>query len=507
MLIGQAIGFEHDNGHVVFSHLHFSLKNKKHALVGENGIGKTTLALIMAGRLSPTTGQMQVDGEVYYFSQFEEPSDITVGEYLLDIWQAPLERQTLAQTLFKEIPLESKLTSLSGGEWTRVRLAKALASSWSFLILDEPTNNLDQEARLQVRHLLNQADFPFLVISHDRLLLNEVDEILEMSSRGLQVYGGNFEFYLQERSSEKDRQENELSKARQEKKQRERERVDKIQSQEKRTRLAEKKAPNMGIPKILLGARKRQAQKTLAKLQVQEDAFVDSSSEHFQQTLEEQKKDRLLYFKMPETSVSEGKLIFSCTDFNFQFLGSQRPLWSQNINFTLRGPSKLAIQGPNGAGKSTLLRLLLSQGKIDAGICTGHCLTGNIPLALIDQNYRTLNFATSVFENVYESSRLDRIETRNYLARFLFSGEQVHQPVHSLSGGEKLKAALAKALLQTPAPQLLILDEPTNNLDLISLEFLEKMLRQFQGALLVVSHDQDFLNNISCTDVLLLSDS
>lgn len=503
MLIGQAIGYEHDNGQVVFSQLNFSLQNHKYALVGQNGVGKTTLALMMAKQLKPTSGRLQSDGVVYYLPQFENAPPLTVGEYLNDLWQAPTDRQLLAQSLLSTILFEQSLSSLSGGEWTRVRIAKALSSAWDFLIMDEPTNNLDAQARGQVRDFIAQANLPLLVISHDRMILREVDEILELSSTGLQIYGGNLEFYLDQRKHEKSRERSALDHARADKKRRERQKTEKIQTQEKRSRTASNKAADAGIPKILLGARKRQAQATSGKIQSQNSAYVDQSLEKFQQAFEEQKKEKLLYFRFPETSVPEGKLIFACEDFNFRFHQADQYLWTQNLNFVLKGPERMAIKGGNGTGKTTFLRLLLGHGEIAEGKTIGKWQTGNTEVAFIDQSYKLLDFQKTVFENVIDSSRFDQIETRNLLARFLFTGEQVHQKVSTLSGGQKLKAALAKALLQSPAPQLLILDEPTNNLDLASLEFLENALKTYEGALLVVSHDEDFLANIQVRAVSL----
>ncbi len=497
MITVQSLCFEHDNGHVIFKNLTFSLQNKKYALIGENGVGKTTLTKIVAGLLLPTSGSLQTGGKALYLPQFETASSMTLGEYLIDIWQAPPDKLRLAQNLIKDIPLDSPCNLLSGGQWARARLSHALCKSWSLLILDEPTNDLDSEARLQITGLLQNADFPILVVSHDRHLLREVDEILELSNRGLQVYGGNYDFYLQQRQMEMSRQEVELERARMEKRRRQTERFEKLQRQEKRSRWAEKAAPKMGLPKIIIGARKRQAQKTLAKIQKKEDLFVEASFENFNSVFEEQKQG-LLYFDSAETSISESRLIFSCEDANFRFSSAGNNLWKENLNLTVRGPTRLAVQGANGSGKTTFLKLLQNNGKFAAGTSTGVWRIGNAPVAYIDQSYGTLNFEMSVFLNVIQTSRFDPIETRNYLARFLFTGEQTNQKVSTLSGGEKLKAGLAKALLQNPAPQVLILDEPTNNLDLASLEFLEKALHNFQGALIVVSHDQDFLQKVGC---------
>ncbi len=174
------------------------------------------------------------------------------------------------------------------------------------------------------------------------------------------------------------------------------------------------------------------------------------------------------------------------------------------MNLVMRGPARWALAGENGAGKSTLINLLLSDGLKPPGKTIGSVKRGDLPVAYLDQQYSILQSEKSVLENVLDSSKRTVIEVRNELARFQFLGDKVHQKVESLSGGERLKASLAKILLASPSPQFLILDEPTNNMDIASLEILEAALQVFQGALLVVSHDEVFLKNIGIEEVYVL---
>jgi ATPase subunit of ABC transporter with duplicated ATPase domains len=169
----------------------------------------------------------------------------------------------------------------------------------------------------------------------------------------------------------------------------------------------------------------------------------------------------------------------------------------------MRGPRRWALSGRNGVGKSTFIRILLGDASEDLRT-VGSWKKGDLTTAHLDQSYSILRKDQSVLDNIMSCSRFDPTETRNHLARFQFTGEKANQMIETLSGGEKLKAALAKILLADPAPQFLILDEPTNNLDLHSLEVLENALQEFQGAILVISHDEVFLKNIGIEEVYIL---
>lgn len=503
--MGESIGFEYDGGEVLFSQLSFNLQNKKYGLVGNNGVGKTTLSLIMAGKIDPSWGSLQRSGPITYLSQFEIPEDRSVAEYLADIWEISADKQIMAQRLLAGISLERKLPSLSGGEWMRVRLAKCLGEMGSLLILDEPTNNLDFAAQSLVWNFIESLTMPLIVISHDRRILNQMDEIMELSSHGLQSYGGNFDFYISKRREEADRQAHNLNRSRLELKAQERSRIKELQKQSKRTQRAEAKVDKMGLPKILAGRRKRQAHETAGRIDVKQKNLVKERFSEFKDALGKKKEDQLLYFELPETEIGTERLIFSCENLNIRFPNAQEKLWKCDLNLIFRGPTRISLKGQNGAGKTTLLKIISNQFQDKSANIFGECRRGTVVGAFIDQSLQILNFEKTVMENVYETSRFNIVETRNHLARFLFMGEQVHQKVASLSGGEKLKAALAKALLQNPVPQLLILDEPTNNLDLSSVEFIERVLGNYKGAILVTSHDEKFLEKIACTQSWVLS--
>lgn len=497
----RSLRFELPQGENLFSNITFTLNNGRYGLVGPNGVGKSTLAKIIAGKLLPTEGTLTLTHPVVYLAQSETPDKgKTVAEFLMNLWESTTVEPSLWAALLGEIPLEAFLHHLSGGEWTRVRIAEALSRSAGLLILDEPTNNLDRESRGYIYEFVRNYSGALLIISHDRELLEYVDSILELSNQGLSAYGGNYSFYSEQKEAERRLQEEKIERARREKKKMERELHEKMATQEKRMRTGAKKAAQGGLPRILVGGLKRRAQETQGKIHAREDKRVEKAREEFQNLFFAAKRESRLGLEFPETEVPEGKIIFDVEDFNVRFSGRDKDLWAAPTTLLMRGPRRWALAGRNGSGKSTLLKALLGTlpGEVST---TGKVQKSDVPWAFLDQSYSLLKENLSVLENVMEKSRFDLVEVRNRLARFQFFGEKVHQAVASLSGGEKLKAALAKILLANPAPQFLILDEPTNNLDLDSLEVLEDALCEFQGALLVVSHDESFLTNIGVEEV------
>jgi len=504
-IIFSSVDFEWPNGNTVFKGLQLSLESgRKYGLIGPNGIGKSTLARLAQGKLSPVSGQIKKDSHVSYFDQIEAPPEVSVDEYLSGLWAgiAPGDAGTVA-ALQKDISPVSPCASLSGGEWTRVRFLKQLASGSDFIVLDEPTNNLDRRAREGVLEFVRMTRRGLLIISHDRELLDEADAILELSNRGLAVFGGNWTFYEKERALERARLAGDLEQAARERDKAAGERADKLRAQEKRMRHGKKSAAKGGAPKILLGGKKMRAQKTLGRIRSAADADIEEKAASARIAFERQKIDPVIYADFPETALPASKLVFAAHDLNFRYAGMNRNLWKQNVTFDMHGPARIAVSGRNGSGKTTLLNLLTGFKELDGSI-SGKLKLGGVTYGFVDQNSTQLDDERSVLENVRSGSSKTEAEVRNLLAQFLFQGDKALQRVATLSGGERLRASLAKILISDPAPQLLILDEPTNNLDIVNLEFLEAALARFEGAILVISHDLTFLKGIGITGELRL---
>lgn len=496
----HTLGFEWPNGNVLFSNLSLSITHGRTAFVGPNGMGKSTLAKILAGQLQPTTGKVLCSTPPLYLAQFELPSEQTTGEYLLTLWESPDSHPELWAPLLDSIPMERPLSKLSGGEWMRVRLAHALGQLKGLLILDEPTNNLDQDTQLLIHNFIATYRYPLLLISHDKKLLQKVDAIYELSNRGLHLYGGNYEFYESQKTQERQLQSQKLERAKREKKKLEKEFQAKLKTQEKRQRKGKKEAERGGVPKVFANTHKGWAENTTAKIQVTEETRVKAAEKNVAEAYEDLKYETTLRLNLPQTSLSNKKQIVELVDAN---LILHQTLWKTPITFRLTGRSRKAIGGKNGAGKTSLVNALLGLHK-NSFTLTGSWFLADIPVAFLDQNYSHLNFKHSVFENILQNSTLGQVEILNRLAAFQIESDKAHQTVESLSGGEKLKAALAKIFLADPTPEFLILDEPTNNLDLQSREVLIQALNEFGGPLLVISHDEHFLERLDIEETLLL---
>lgn len=194
MLKINSLSYEVAGNHL-FNKLNGNFNNKKYGLVGPNGVGKTTLAWLISGALKPDSGQIILDKNVSYLSQIEDRPDCKLSAYFINLWDQITDYSQLIAQLTQDIDLNKSLPNLSGGEWMRIRIAKALSEGFDFLILDEPTNKLGFDGKQILHTFIQNYKGSLIVISHDRELLNQLDEIVELSNQGLSFYGGNYSFY------------------------------------------------------------------------------------------------------------------------------------------------------------------------------------------------------------------------------------------------------------------------------------------------------------------------
>lgn len=487
----RGVSFEFPNGRKIFKNLTLSLGTGIYGLVGPNGIGKTCLAKLLTGELRPTQGDAQRSGTLCFFAQRQTPENISVNEFLGE----DLEWSLLREQLLAGIDPAALCTTLSGGQWMRVRLARTLSDS--FLILDEPTNDLDREGREALLRYLRGRDGGTLLISHDRECLSLCDEILELSQRGLARFGGGWEAYLDARNTEREGLNRALEVAKKERDRAHADRLEQIARQEKRNRRGAQEAESGSLPRILVGARKRRAQGTSGRIDVATLAQAEKAVQLAHEAFSDLKVDPVMYANLLGGEIPSQKLVAEARGFNICF---HDWLYPRDLDFSWRGSVRVALKGKNGSGKSTLLKALLG-GDFKT---RGELRRGNLKTLYIDQACAQLDDNKTVFENMRESVQGDESTIRNGLAKFLFTKDAAFQKVQDLSGGERLRAALAKGFLGQEKPELLILDEPTNNLDLANIEFLETLVRQFRGALIVISHDEVFLENCGVREALEL---
>jgi len=477
-------------------------------LVGVNGAGKSTLFKILAGELQPDSGEIFTakGNRIGYLEQnsFLESSK-TLWDELISCYSQIIDMEKHIRQLEKEISIEKdsqrlasvmkeydallvrfenmggyeynsrvkgvlhglgfdenefsrKVSTLSGGQKTRLALAKLLLEEPDVLLLDEPTNHLDMDALEWLEDFLKSYKKAILVISHDRYFLDAVTgRTIELENCHCKVYNGNYTFYVKQKM-----QEREIQQRHYEQQQKEIARIEAFIEQQKR----------WNRERNIIAAQSRQ--KALGRME------------------KVNKPDNLpgrikLKFK---SGIPSSNDVLSVENLTMEYPGN--PLFS-NICFNLRKNEKAFILGPNGCGKSTLLKLLVGKlMPVSGSIEYGH----NIRVAYYDQEFSELDENNTIIEEVWNGNEeLNQTQIRNVLASFLFRGEDVFKRISVLSGGEKSRVALAKLILSDA--NFLILDEPTNNLDINSREVLEEALQEFDGTILAVSHDRYFVNKLA----------
>ena len=500
------------DGRRLFENLTLSLGAERTGLVGRNGIGKTSLLRAIAGELAPAAGSVTRRGTFGLLRQIvalpaaatiagvmglAEPLDrlrrIAAGEATPDdVAEADwtLEARlsaALAELGLGGLDLQRPAASLSGGQLTRAALAAQIASAPDLLLLDEPTNNLDAEGRWLVAETLGGWRGGALVVSHDRALLRRMDRILELTSLGARVYGGGYELYAERRAAEDAAAARELADARAALGRVRRETQLAAERKARRDAAGRRARAKGDAPKMLLDAQAERAEATGGRQTRLADRLKAEAGERLAEAEAKVERVRRLAFELPPSGLPAGRTVLVFEQAGFAY-GDGRPVLS-DISLRMVGPERVAVSGPNGAGKTTLIRLAAGELAPSAGQ-----VRLAVPAALVDQQTAMLRPEEPLLA-AYR--RFNPEATTNAahaaLARFLFRNRDADKPVGSLSGGERLRGALACVLCGQAPPQLLILDEPTNHLDLDSLAAIEAALLGFDGALLAVSHDRDFL--------------
>jgi ATPase subunit of ABC transporter with duplicated ATPase domains len=519
LIVCSDLSFSWPDDTPVFQDLSFTVGAGRTGLVAPNGAGKSTLLRLIAGELRPTTGAVSIDGMIGYLPQsLPFVGDLTVAEVL---GIAPLihalhaiesgdageehfavlgndwdvEERTgayLDRLGLGDVAFARRLDTLSGGQVVSLGLAAQLLKQPDVLLLDEPTNNLDIEARHRLYAVLEDWTGCLLVVSHDRALLDRMDRIAELDRGEVRVYGGNFTGYEEAKHAEREVAERNLRNAEQEVKREKREMQQARERADRRNNNAARNVKNAGLPKIIAGARKRSAEESAGRSDTMHAARLSEAKARLDEAEHALRDEQRIVLQLPGTNVPAGRTVF--LGHGMQVRYRERELFAGGgLDLTIRGPERIALTGPNGAGKSTLLRLI--HGDLEPAVGEIRRTDGRI--AYLSQQLDLLDLDGTVAENLAAfAPGMATAQRMNLLARFLFRGPRIHLPVGVLSGGERLRATLACVLYAEPAPQLLLLDEPTNNLDLVSVAQLESALHAYEGAFVVVSHDEPFLKRI-----------
>jgi len=511
------------DGRTLFETLNFSIAEGRIGLVGRNGVGKSTLLRMMSGALLPTSGNVTVNGTIGVLRQ-NVGSD--GSETLADLFDARADFDRLArveQGLASDIDLDeadwllpqrftdalqqlglpdiapdTALSTLSGGQQTRAALAALIFRRPDLILLDEPTNNLDRAGRLAVVDLLTAWRGAAVVVSHDRELLQFMDAIAELSPEGLRLYGGNWDFYHGKKTEERETAARDLAMARRDVKQVEHKAQAAVERQARSDARGRKSRADAGMSKLLLDAREDRAQQSKGRGDALAERQSSRASEQLREAEAKVERVKPMHFDVTGAVPPSGRVMLDMRDVS----GGPQADYPviRDLSLKIVGAERVVVTGPNGAGKTSLLRLMTGELQPVSGT-----VMRPARVAMFDQQMSPMDRGQTLYENYRRlNPGSNDNDARAALARFAFRGEGASRLAGSLSGGELLRAALACVLGGTELPELLILDEPTNHLDLDSIEALETALNAYEGALIVVSHDQAFLSAIGMERVIEL---
>ncbi len=539
----QQISYIHPDKEVLFSDLNFAIsKGQKLGLVGNNGCGKSTLLQIIAGQLSPSSGVIVRPDDLYYIPQhFGQYDSLTIAQALQierkqqalhailagdvsnenftilnDDWNIE-ERSIAALDLWGlgQFTLSYPMNLLSGGEKTRVFLAGMDIHHPSVILMDEPTNHLDSSGRQRLYDWVEKYRSTLLVVSHDRTLLNLLPEICELEKHQINYYGGNYEFYkeqktlmqeaLQQRIEEKEKALGIARKVARETAER----------RDKQNVRGEKSNIRKGVPRIVLNALQWKSEKSTSKLTGVHQEKAEKLTNERNQLRGSLSPTAALKTDFNSSSLHTGKILVTAKEINFSYHSnsinndiqensiSKQQLWQAPVSFQLKSGDRLRIEGANGSGKTTLLKLITGQLQPQEGTLT----RTDFSYVYLNQEYSIIDDRNSILEQAYafNSRNLPEHEIKIILNRYLFPASEWDKSCRKLSGGEKMRLAFCCLMISNNTPDMFILDEPTNNLDIQSIEIITATIKNYAGTVIAISHDNYFIQEIGVEQCILLS--
>lgn len=508
------------NQTALFSPLSRSLACQQNALIGHNGKGKSVLLKLLAQKISPTTGQITWNMPFIHVDQLTRLTGSTIAdaleinkfyqafkrveqgiaslndiELLEDKWHLPTTWQNLLSSAQLPVSMETPISHLSGGEQTRLALCRAFLHDDSFLLLDEPDNHLDNEGQNWLLQQLAQHKAGSLIVSHNRQMLSQMDTIFELTDKGLSEYGGNYALYESQKNADIASLEMATERLNSQIKQEKRQQQSTLQKAEKRRQQGESVRKSGSQSLLLLDMQTNRAEKKKSAVAKRHQRVMDDMQS--QRQILENEKVHVRQQKIILNYQAQGHLLNIFVSKLYLPFG-----YKKSISFSAYTGEHWHIKGKNGCGKSTLLK----------------CLTGLIPplsgefrlnknFCYLNQHLELLDKTLPIAQALYQYQPAISLEQwRTRLGMLRIRGEKSLLPLAQLSGGEQLKATLL-ALTHSPIPPaVLLLDEPDNHLDLESKQLLEDLLAQYQGTLLLVSHDNAFVERCAITHTLLLED-
>ncbi|AOM80249.1 ribosomal protection-like ABC-F family protein [Pedobacter steynii] len=530
MIILQDITYIHPNRDLLFADLNLVInKHDKIALIGNNGVGKSSLLNIMAGNLPISKGLVKTESKPYYVPQiFGQFNDYTIAQALqigeklkalreilngqvtdenmalLDDDWAIEERcqEAFAHWKLEGLELDQKMENLSGGQKTRVFLAGIRIHRPEIVLLDEPSNHLDAWSRKLLYDDIVSSRKTFVIVSHDRTLLNLLNVVFELGKHGITIYGGNYDFYAEQKKLE-DETLNQALKSK-EKAFRKAKEVEKesLERQQKLDARGKKKQEKAGVPTIFMNTLRNNAEKSTSRIKdvhTEKTAAISKELGQLRQNLPDIDKMKMDF---DQSALHKGKTLVEANEINFGY--GTMCLWKHGLTFQIKSAERMAIKGRNGSGKTTLIKMILGQVQPKAGKIERY---SGVKSIYVDQDYSLIDPSLKVYEQAqqFNSGALQEHEIKIRLNRFLFTKEDWDKPCRALSGGERMRLMLCSLTIGNQAPDLIILDEPTNNLDIQNIEILTAAVNEYKGTLIVVSHDEYFLKQIGVDQAIIIS--
>lgn len=520
-IVVSDISYHYLNQSPLFEHINFSVpSNRKVSVIGNNGTGKSTLLKLLSGELNVSSGAVYCSSQPYYIPQqigvvgqrisqalnVEEKINalhaICNGsiepihyEQLADDWEIESRcRLALDDWGLGNIELNSSTELLSGGEITKLFLAGVSVHTPEIILLDEPTNHLDLTSRQKLYDFINSCKATVVVVSHDATLLNQLDTTYELTEKGVRLYGGNYAFYEQQKEIEESTlsehissEESSLRSARR--------KASEVKERQNR-RMSRGDKSTSGIPRIVLGALQAKGENTGAKLKEKHSAIITDSQQKLAELRQKQRMKSDFKIDFESAELHEGKLLIAVVDMNFGY-SPDKLFWETPLTMEIRSGERIHIMGDNGVGKTTLIKLLTGE----LSPSKGEVRKSDFSYIRIAQEYSEVAKDITVLElaQSYNRNNLLEYELKLRLNRALFAKEAWGKSCLTLSGGERMRLYLCCLMIFNNAPELFILDEPTNNLDLSSLRILTNTVKSYRGTLLVISHDQNFIDEIGIT--------
>jgi ATPase subunit of ABC transporter with duplicated ATPase domains len=490
-------------------------------------MGKSTLLRLIAKEIQPLEGNLNIQGDLYYVPQmFGNFNHLTIAECLkIDRKLEALEKitngevdeiyfeilndgwdieercqQALQYWKLNDLDLNQKLEGLSGGQKTKVFLAGIQINQPDIILLDEPTNHLDLEGRNLLYDYIDRTSSTLVIVSHDRVLLNQMDTIYELSNQGISTYGGNFDFYSEQKEIEEEALYNDIhAKERALKKAKEKER-ETLERKQKLDARGKKKQEKSGVARIMMNTLRNNAEKNTSKLKNIHTEKINDISGDLRGLRSSVKNAGEMKVNFDNSNLHSGKILIRAENINFKY--SEKLLWKENLDLEIRSGDRISIKGSNGSGKTTLIKLVLGGLKPSIGTIT----KTDFNTVYIDQEYSLIDKEATIYEfaQKFNDNGLKESEVKTILSRFLFGKETWDKKGEVLSGGERLKLLLCGLSISNKSPDFIVLDEPTNNLDLQNVEILSNSIKDYHGTLLVISHDEIFLEEIGVKEEIVL---